>query len=55
MIRQVYGNSLFLGNAMDARDLKSLYDQRITAVVDLAINERPASARDDLLPFSDCG
>lgn len=27
---------------MDARDLKSIYDQQIRAVVDLAINEPPA-------------
>lgn len=42
MIRQVYSDLLFVGNAMDARDLKSIYDNQIRAVVDLAINEPPA-------------
>lgn len=42
MIRTIFEEHLFLGNAQDARDLKVLYDHRITAVVDLAINERPA-------------
>lgn len=42
MIRNVYSDLLYVGNAMDARDLKSIYDQQIRAVVDLAINEPPA-------------
>lgn len=42
MIRHVYSDLLYVGNALDARDLKLLYDQRIQAVVDLAINEPPA-------------
>jgi hypothetical protein len=42
LIRNVHSNLLFVGNAMDARDLRLLYDSGIRAVVDLAINEPPA-------------
>lgn len=49
MIRNVYADRLFVGNAMDARDLRSLYDQRIAAVVDLAANEAPAQLGRDLI------
>ncbi len=42
MIRNVYSEMLYVGNAMDARDLRPIYDMRICAVVDLAINEPPA-------------
>lgn len=33
---------LHVGNALDARDLRLLYDNGIRAVIDLAINEPPA-------------
>jgi hypothetical protein len=42
LIRNVYSDLLYVGNAMDARDLRPIYDKRIRAVVDLAINEPPA-------------
>ncbi|MBM3968002.1 MAG: dual specificity protein phosphatase family protein [Planctomycetes bacterium] len=42
MIRDVHSNLLFVGNALDARDLRLLYDTGIRAVIDLAINEPPA-------------
>lgn len=42
MIRNVYSDLLYVGNAMDARDLRPIYDNRILAGVDLAINEPPA-------------
>jgi hypothetical protein len=42
LIRNVYSDLLYVGNAMDARDLRPIYDNRIRAVVDLAINEPPA-------------
>jgi hypothetical protein len=29
MIRNVYSDLLYVGNAMDARDLKSIYDNQI--------------------------
>jgi protein-tyrosine phosphatase len=33
---------LYLGNALDARDLRRLYDLQIAAVIDLALEELPA-------------
>jgi len=38
-----------MGNAIEARDLRSLYDNRILAVVDLAANEKPATLGRDLI------
>jgi len=49
LIRNVYSNLLFVGNAMDARDLRLLYDTGILAVVDLAINEAPAKLGRELI------
>ena len=49
MIRDVYKGLLYVGNALDARDLRSLYDTGIKAVVDLAINETPAQLGRDLI------
>jgi hypothetical protein len=47
LIRNVFRDRLFIGNALEARDLRLLYDQRIAAVIDLAIEEPPAQlARD---------
>ena len=42
LIREIYADLLFIGNAIDARDQRRLYDNRIAAVVDLAVNESPA-------------
>lgn len=42
MIRNIYSELLFVGNAIDARDLRLIYETRIQAVVDLALNEAPA-------------
>ena len=42
MIRAVHSNLLHVGNALDARDQRLLYDNGIRAVIDLAINEPPA-------------
>ena len=59
MIRCVYSDLLHVGNALDARDLKLLYDHRIQAVVDLAINEKPAQLARELIycrfPINDGG
>jgi Predicted protein-tyrosine phosphatase len=33
---------LFLGNALDARNLRQLHELRIAAVIDLALEEQPA-------------
>ena len=49
MIRNVYADLLYVGNALDARDLRPIYDNRIRAVVDLAINEPPAQLGRELI------
>ena len=41
-MRRIDDYSVWLGNALDARDLRRLYEAEIAAVVDLAIEERPA-------------
>jgi hypothetical protein len=38
-MRDVYSNLLLVGDALDARNLKLLYDTGIQAVVDLAVND----------------
>ncbi|MDY0169900.1 MAG: dual specificity protein phosphatase [Thermoguttaceae bacterium] len=50
-MREIDSNLLFLGNAADARDLRLLYDHRIAAVVDLALNEPPARLTHDMIYF----
>jgi hypothetical protein len=42
MIRSVFDERLFVGDAMDARDAQLLFDNQIGAVVDVAANEQPA-------------
>lgn len=49
MIREIYRDCLFLGNAQDARDVRLLAHNRIAAVVDLAINELPAQLARDMV------
>jgi hypothetical protein len=49
LIRAAYSNLLYIGNALDARDLRLLYDNGIHAVVDLAINEPPAQLGRELV------
>ena len=49
MIREIHPDHLFLGSAMDARDLRLIYDNRIAAVVDLAVNEPPAQLARDII------
>lgn len=49
MIREIYSDRLLIGNAMDARDLRLLYDNRVAAVVDLALNEAPAQLSRELI------
>ena len=39
---------LWLGHALDGRDLRALHDHGILAVVDLALEERPAQLSRDL-------
>ncbi len=58
-MRNVYLNLLYVGNAMDARDLRAIYNNRVVAVVDLAINEAPAQLGRDIIycrfPLNDGG
>lgn len=42
MIREIPGELLLIGNALDARSQVPLFELQIAAVVDLAINEPPA-------------
>lgn len=49
MIREILPDRLYLGNALDARDLRLLYDNRIAAVVDLAVDETPAQLARDMI------
>lgn len=49
LIREISPDRLFIGNAMDARDLQQLYEHRIAAVVDLAANEPPAQLNREML------
>ncbi|MFO7903760.1 MAG: dual specificity protein phosphatase family protein [Planctomycetota bacterium] len=49
MVREIHPDHLYLGNAMDARDLRLLYDNRIAAVVDLAVDEPPAQLARDMI------
>lgn len=49
LIREIHPDCLLIGNAMDARDLRLLYDHRIAAVVDLAVNEPPAQLARDMI------
>lgn len=59
MIREVYQARLFIGDAISARDLKTIYDHGFTAIVDLATEESPAQlGRDHVycrFPLSDDG
>jgi protein-tyrosine phosphatase len=59
LIRNVYSELLYVGNALDARDLKAIYDKQISAVVDLAINEPPAQLGREIIycrfPLNDGG
>jgi len=49
VIRDAYYGLLYIGDAISARDLSLVYDHRITAVVDLAANEPPATLGRDIV------
>ncbi|QDT15138.1 dual specificity protein phosphatase family protein [Alienimonas californiensis] len=49
MIRTAHEDLAFLADAASARDLRRLYDLRIQAVVDLAVEEPPATLGRDLI------
>src|SRR5688572_12689172 len=48
-VRQVPGYPLWLGHAGDARDLRTVLEAGILAVVDLALNEPPAAVTRELV------
>jgi hypothetical protein len=48
-VRQVPGYPLWLGHVGDARDLRGVLSAGILAVVDLALNEPPASVTRELV------
>lgn len=56
-MREIIPHRLYLGNALDARDLRRLYELEIAAVVDLAIEEKPAQLGREIVycrfPLSD--
>jgi protein-tyrosine phosphatase len=48
-MRQIPGNQLWIGHAGDLRDLRSVLSAGILAVVDLALNEPPATITRELV------
>jgi protein-tyrosine phosphatase len=48
-MRKMNGFDLWIGNALHARDLRMLYEHEIAAVVDLAIEEKPAELGRDII------
>ena len=48
-MREAITNCLWLGNAMDARDISAVLDLRIVAVVDLALEEPPIQFTRDIV------
>ena len=59
MIREIIDGRLWIGNALEARDLRGLHQRGIQAVVDLAANEVPAQLGRDIIycrvPLNDGG
>lgn len=58
-MRNVIPNILWIGNALDVADLTQIYDAGIEAIVDLALDEKPAMLSRDLIycrfPLNDGG
>lgn len=56
-MREIIPSLLWVGNALDARDLKTVFGQQIRAIIDLAREESPVSAARELVycrfPFVD--
>lgn len=48
-MRKIDDHDLWLGTALDARDLRKLYEHEIAAVVDLALEEKPAELGRDII------
>lgn len=49
IMREVVNSVLWIGNALDARDLKAVLAHRIEAVIDLAIEEPPCPLSRELV------
>jgi len=49
MFREIHPERLFIGNALEARDLRLLFEHQISAVVDLAVNEPPAQLAREMI------
>lgn len=58
-MRNVVPDLLWIGNALDVADLAPIFDVGIEAIVDLALNEKPAQLTRDLIycrfPLNDGG
>jgi len=58
-MRNVVPNLLWIGNVLDVADLSPIFDAGIEAIVDLALNEKPAQLTRDLIycrfPMNDGG
>jgi hypothetical protein len=48
-MREAITNCLWIGNAMDARDIPAVLDLRIVAIVDLAMEEPPIHCPRDIV------
>ncbi|HWB09005.1 MAG TPA: protein phosphatase [Pirellulales bacterium] len=48
-MRQISPESLWIGNAFDARDLKSVLGHRLEAIIDLALEEPPIAVPRELI------
>jgi hypothetical protein len=48
-MHEVILNQLWLGNATDARDIKSVLDHRIVVIIDLALEELPVHVPRDIV------
>ena len=48
-MREAITNCLWLGNAADARNISAVFDQRIVAIVDLAMEEPAVQAPRDIV------
>jgi hypothetical protein len=58
-MRNVVPNQLWIGNVLDVADLAPIFEAGIEAIVDLALNERPAQLTRELIycrfPINDGG
>jgi protein-tyrosine phosphatase len=58
-MHQVATHRLWIGNVLDARDLRRLYELEIAAVIDLALEEKPAQLGREIIycrfPLTDGG